>query len=215
MKVYSAKTLDEALELASKDMNVPVSEISYEIIEEKKGFFKKSIQISVFDSYDVVTHVEDYLRRLFTVIGIEVKIKTKLDDETVIIELNSPSNNSILIGRQGATLDAITNLVRQSTSQHFKKFIMIRVDISGYKAKRYTHLEQLAKAWGKSVLRTKEDLVLDPLPPDERRIVHQTLSTYKNLETKSAGEGRYKRLTIHYKGSRQNEEKVESNETEE
>jgi len=204
MKVYSAKTLDDALKLASKDSGIPANEISYEITEEKIGLFgkTKSVTISVFDMYDVVTFVEDYLNKVFITACLDVKIKTKLEDDAVCIELSSPKNNSLLIGRQGATLEAITTLVRQSASQHFKKFVTVRLDVSGYKAKRYAHLEHLAKIWGKNVLRNKEDLTLDPLPPDERRIVHQTLSTFNNLETKSIGEGRYKRLVITYIGSR-------------
>lgn len=204
MKVYSAKTLEDALEIASKDMNISVDEIAYEIVSEKKGLFgkSKSVQISVFDMYDVVTYAEDYLRKLFITMGLDVKIKTKLDDEVVSIELNCVENNSILIGRQGNTLEALTTLVRQSVNQHFKKYYLVRLDVSGYKQKRYRHLEYLAKMWGKNVLRTKEDLLLDPLPPDERRIVHQTLSKFRGIETKSTGEGRFKRLNIIYVGKK-------------
>ena len=202
MKVYSAKSLDEALELASKDAGTPVDQLTYEVVAEKLGLFKKvkSITISVFDMFDVVTYIEDYLAKLFSILGIEVKIKPKLEDDIVLVDINSAGHNSLLIGRQGNTLEALTSLVRQSTSQHFKKMVLVRLDVSGYKAKRYSHLTHLAKVWAKNVLRNKQDLVLDPLPPDERRIVHQTLGSYKNLSTKSLGEGRYKRLSIIYSG---------------
>lgn len=222
MKVYSAKTLEDALEIASKDMNIAADEIVYEIVSEKKGFFgkSKSVQISVFDMYDVVTYIEDYLRKLIGTIGLDVKIKSKLDDDIVSVEINCPENNSVLIGHQGNTLEAITTLVRQSASQHFKKHVIVRLDVSGYKQKRYRHLEHLAKVWGRNVIKTKEDLLLDPLPPDERRIVHQTLSTFHSIETKSVGEGKYKRLNIIYIGRKKQlteevEEEIEVTETEE
>ena len=204
MKIYSAKSLNEALELASKDCGLSVDQISYEVVEEKIGLFKKvkSITISVFDMFDVVTYVEDYLRKIFMIANVDVKIKTKLEEDVICVDLASVDHNSLLIGRQGNTLEAITTLVRQSASQHFKKLVLVRLDVSGYKAKRYAHLSHLAKVWAKNVLRTKEDLVLDPLPPDERRIIHQALGTYKNLTTKSNGDGRYKRLVIAYIGSK-------------
>ena len=211
MKEYSAKSLEEALELASKDSGLPVDQISYDVVNEKIGLFKKlkSITISVFDMFDVVTYVEDYLRKLFAIIGIEVKIKPKLEDDVVCIDLNSPQNNSLIIGRQGNTLEAITALARQSVSQYFKKMVMVRIDVSGYKAKRYNHLIHLAKVWGRNVLRSKETLVLDPLPPDERRVIHQALGDFKNITTKSLGEGRYKRLSIIYTGPVHNRSKAD------
>ena len=202
MKEYSAKSLEDALDLASKDLGIAPELINYEVTSEKLGLFKKikSITIAVFDMFDVVTYIEDYLARLFGVLGINARVKPKLEDDIIAVDINSEEHNSLLIGRQGNTLEALTTLVRQSTSQHFKKMILIRLDVSGYKAKRYSHLTHLAKIWAKNVLRSKQELVLDPLPPDERRIIHQTLGTYKNLSTKSVGEGRYKRLAITYTG---------------
>ena len=202
MKVYSAKTLQEAIDLAAKAANVEPDKIDYEVTEEKVGLFGKikSVTIQVFDTFDVVSYVENYARKLLDALDISAKIKVKLDDDTVVIEINSAHHNSALIGRQGATLEAFAALLRQAASQYFKKYVTIRLDICGYKAKRYETLERLAKIWGKNVLKTKHDLVLDPLPPDERRIVHQTLTEFKDLETKSLGEGRFKKLQIIYTG---------------
>ena len=72
------------------------------------------------------------------------------------------------------------------------------MDVNGYKDDRYAKVKSMAIRIAKTVQRTKVSALLDPMPNDERKIIHQTLSQMKNIRTESEGEGRNRRLRILY-----------------
>jgi spoIIIJ-associated protein len=105
-------------------------------------------------------------------------------------------NNAILIGKNGQTLTAINTVVRAAVNSSFKRRFNVMVDINNYKVDRYDKVMQIASRVARTVQRTKISATLDPMPNDERKVVHQFLSEMKNIRTESEGEGINRRLKI-------------------
>ncbi|MBR2067683.1 MAG: protein jag, partial [Solobacterium sp.] len=103
-----------------------------------------------------------------------------------------------LSGKGGDTLKAINTVVRNAASSEFKKRYEIMIDINGYKEDRYDKVIAMAKRIAKTVVRTKTNATLDPLPSDERKVIHQALSEMPNIRTESVGERSQRRLQIIY-----------------
>ncbi len=197
MKKYTTKTLEDALAQAEKDLNIPANDLSYKIVEEKAGLFSKKLVIEVYEVSDAIAFAEAYLVNAISKFGIDVKAKTEVKDEIIHITLDTP-RNPILIGKNGVTLQALNELVRLATSSKFKKRFRILLDINDYKDAKYDKVVAIAKRIAKDVVRNKQDVTLDPMPADERRMVHNALTGMPNIKTESVGEGQHRAISIRY-----------------
>lgn len=177
MTTYTAKTIEELLQLAAADKACEVEDINYTITEEKKGLLGigSSVTAEVFTMDDVKEFIFDYLGEFFT--GIELNIEVAIEErrDGFIINLNA-DNNAVLIGKMGKTLAAFNTVVRAAVNTAFKKRIDILVDINHYKEDRYAKLRGIAKRIAKQVQRSHVDVALDPMPNDERKVIHKTLN---------------------------------------
>lgn len=198
MKKYVAKTVDDAIELALKDNELETKEtLMYEVIEEKKGLFSKKAEIAVYDLADVIEYAQNYLVDVIAHFQIIATAKTTIKDDILHITLNT-DHNSILIGKNGRTLQALNEVTRLAVSTHFKRRFRILLDINEYKDEKYEKIVRIARRVAREVQKTKVDATLDAMPSDERRIVHNTLSKMSHIKTESTGEGRKRQITIKY-----------------
>ena len=197
MKTYEAKTLQDAINNACQDLGVTTEELNYEVIAESKGLFSKKVEIECYTTNMVQEFIESYVRRFLSDMEFEVETVSYLQDGRIYCNINT-SNNSILIGKAGVILRAINFIVKNAVSTQFKKRIEVSIDINGYKEERYKKVAAMAKRFGKQVYRTKADLKLDPMPADERKVMHQVISEMGHLKTESKGEGRNRYMTISY-----------------
>lgn len=197
MKVYSGKTKQDAINQACQDLGVTMEEISYEVISETKGLFSKKVEISCYTTPMIQEYIEEYVRRILTDMEFDVETVSYKQDGRIYCNINS-SNNSILIGKNGVILRAINFIVKNAVSNTFKKRIEVSIDINGYKEERYKKVSSMAKRFGKTVLRTKAEVKLDPMPADERKVMHQVISEMEHLKTESHGEGKDRYMTITY-----------------
>jgi len=197
MKQYTTKTLEDALAEAEKDLGIPAKDLSYQIIEEKIGLFSKKVVVEVYEMSDVVTFAQDYLVKAISLLGIEVKTTASLNDGIINVTLDT-TRNPILIGKNGKTLQALNELVRLATSSKFKRRYRILLDINDYKEGKYDKVISIAKRIARDVARTKIDVTLDPMPADERRVVHNALSGMPNIKTESVGEGHRRAICLRF-----------------
>ena len=195
MEIYTGKTVDEALTKAVEKTGTPMNELIYRDTGKTTGLFAKKVQIEVYDLADVIRYAEDYLLYATDALGIESSVKSKLDDDVIRITLDS-THNPILIGKNGVTLQALNELVKLATNNHFHKRFRILLDINGYKDSKYTKLERLARKTAKDVQKTKTTYTFDPMPADERRAIHNALNGWKNIKTESIGEGSHRQVQI-------------------
>lgn len=198
MKTYTAKTIDEAVELASQELGIPNEEVIFTIEEEKKAIFGKKATINVYELSDAIDFAESYVKGVLESLGIgDVTTKTSLEDDIIRIEINS-DHNPILIGKNGVTLQALNEITRLAVSGKFRRRFRILLDIGDYKDNKYSRVASIARRTAKEVQKTKVDVTLDPMPSDERRIVHNALANFSHIRTESSGEGHHRAVTIKY-----------------
>lgn len=197
MKTYKAKTVEDAVNSACQDLGVTIDQLNYEVILETKGLFSKKAEICCWTIPMVQEYIENLVRKVLTDMEFEVETISYVQDGRIFCNINT-SNNSILIGKAGVILRAINFIIKNAVSNTFKKRIEISIDINGYKEERYKKVASMARRFGKTVLRTKADLKLDPMPADERKVMHQEIAKMKHLKTESKGEGKNRYMTISY-----------------
>lgn len=197
-----AKSYDEALKLASQELQLAVDKITLEVIKEKKGLFGINNLITYKASANVslVTEGKQYLENVLSSMGIDVKMEIRnIVDENQIIFNIQTSENALLIGRGGKNLNALQNLLRLYLNQFTEDKILINLDIGGYHDNRKKQLEILATKTAKEVLRTGIPVKLADINSFERRIIHTKLSEWRDIETISEGEDKERVLIIKLK----------------
>ncbi|HVO69051.1 MAG TPA: RNA-binding cell elongation regulator Jag/EloR [Aggregatilineaceae bacterium] len=102
----------------------------------------------------------------------------------------------VLIGRRGETLTALQYITRLIASRELQRRINIVLDVEGYKSRREEMLRRLAKRMADQAVQTGRTVVLEPMPPYERRIVHLALRDHPEVTTESIGEGDHRKVTI-------------------
>jgi len=197
MKEFSAKTVEEAVASAASSLGVEAIHLVYEVKEEKKGLFKKSATIVVYEDEDAATYAETYLKSALGALGVEVETEAVMEEGIIKITIDSDAN-PILIGKGGKTLQALNEIAKFAVSTKFRKRYRILLDVGGYKEDKYERVAHIAKRTAKTVLRTHIDAALDPMTPDERRVVHNTLTGWEHIKTESSGEGADRAVTIKY-----------------
>jgi spoIIIJ-associated protein len=197
MKTFNAKTVEEAVELASKEFGLPIEQLNYQVTLEEKKLFSKKAEIVVYELSDVISFAEQYITTIMTDLKLDVSVKTELEDSVLKITLNT-SHNSVLIGKNGQTLQAINMMVRQAVGHKFKKHYRLLVDINQYKNDKYEKLIKMAIRLAKDVSRSKVKAVLEPMSSDERRVIHNALSKFNHVKTESIGQGHKRQIIITY-----------------
>ena len=117
------------------------------------------------------------------------------EDPPWILDIHG-SDLGILIGRRGDTLNALQYITRLIVSRELQQRANIVVDVEGYKARRESALRKLAQRMATKAKRQKRTITLDPMPPNERRIIHITLRADKDVTTESVGSGNQRKVTI-------------------
>lgn len=198
MKTYEGKTEEEVIQLACQDLGVTPDQLTYNIIEEKKSLFSKKVVIECYTQDMIREYLENFVRKTLTNMEFEVETVSYIQDGRIYCNANT-NNNSILIGKNGVILRALNFIAKNAINNEFKKRVEISIDINGYKESRYKKMTAMAKRIGKQVLRSKVDVKLDPLPADERKVIHQVIAEMdSHLKTESQGEGKNRFITISY-----------------
>ncbi len=199
MTNYTAKTIEEILDIAAEEKGVSKEELFYNITDEKKGLLGigNSVSADVFCMDDIKEFLFDYLGAFFTGIEQDIEVAIEETENGFIVNLNA-DNNAVLIGKAGKTLAAFNTVVRGAVNTEFKKRIDVLIDINHYKEERYAKLRSMAKRIAKQVQRSHVDAELDPMPNDERKVIHQTLNDWRNIRTESEGEGSRRHVCVRY-----------------
>ena len=159
--------------------------------------FSKKVVVEVYETSDIIDFAQAYLVKAISLLDIEVKTSANLNDGIINITLDT-SRNPTLIGKNGKTLQALNELVRLATSSKFKRRYRILLDINDYKEGKYDKVMSIARRIARDVVKTKLDVTLDPMPADERRVVHNALSGMPNIRTESVGEGHRRAICIRF-----------------
>lgn len=206
MEKYTGKSIEEVLQRLTEVKKCKQSDIVYHVVEEKKGILGigNSVTIEAYAPSDVKEFIFEYLGDFFIELNQEVSIEIFDEKDLYKVVLDS-ENNALIIGRNGQTLQAINTVLKGAVNSYFQGRFNILIDINNYKEDRYEKVKYIAQRVARGVSKTKIDAALDPMPNDERKVVHQYLSEFPNIKTESIGEGRFRHLVIKYSKNKNEE----------
>lgn len=199
-KIFEGKVMNDILIAAKNHFHQDQQQLVINVLEEKKGIFGLGahIKAEVSLNLDPIEEGKKYLLQLLKDLNLTGTVEVISNKQSVTFNVNS-DNNGIIIGREGKTLQGIQVLTSQVVNQYTNKHLKVLVDIGSYKENQNKKLEVLAKKTAKEVLQTKIDAKLDPMNAYDRRIIHNVLSDWKNIQTVSSGVDPNRYLTIKYK----------------
>lgn len=197
----SGKTIDEAVNEALMELGTTKENVEIEVINEGKrgilGLGSEDAKVRVKMELSPLQKAEKYVKSIMDSFGIEVALKGKYEDETVIIEIVGDSEEvGKVIGRRGDTLDALQYLTSLVVNKGEEKYIRVTIDTENYRGKREETLIKLARRMAGVVSRSRKSVTLEPMNPNERRIIHSALQEYRNVTTYSTGKDPHRCIVI-------------------
>lgn len=192
---YQAKTFEEAKTMALTELMEQQENLYIREIESSNKLFSKKSVIEVIKKEDVIEYIKELLKEITGFMGLKINLEVKKRDENVNFSIYS-DNNSILIGKNARTLDAITTIVKQAVYKELGTYYNFVLDVSEYKQKQQFFIEKAAKKTAKEVARTKIEAKLEPMNSYERRLVHNALTNFKGIYTESEGEEPHRCVVI-------------------
>ncbi len=200
----TAKNVDIAIEKALTKLAVPKEKVEIKIIDEgNKGIFgligNRDAIVEVFIKKTKADIAIEFLHEVTNSMGLSLKIEIieeDSDDEQVALNLIG-ENLGILIGHRGSTLDSLQYLTSLVANKDVTDgYVRIVLDAEGYRDRRRKTLFQLAKRLAEKARTTGRKVVLEPMPPHERRIIHLALQEEKDIKTYSEGNEPYRKVII-------------------
>ena len=197
----SGKTIDEAVNEALNELGTTRENVEIEVISEGKrgilGIGAEDAKVRVKMELTPLQKSEKYLKEVMESFGINVEIKGTYEDESVKVEIVGDSEEvGKVIGRRGDTLDALQYLTSLVVNKGEENYIRVTIDTENYRGKREETLIKLAKRTAGIVARTRKSITLEPMNPNERRIIHSALQEYRNVTTYSTGKDPHRCIVI-------------------
>jgi len=196
----SAKTIEEAIVGALKELKLERDEVEIEVLEEaSKGLFGilgvREAKVKVTEIIIPEKKAIRLLKQIFEYMKLEVEIRVVELDNYSKIDLTGP-DLGILIGRRGDTLDALQYYINLAANKNAEKRARFIIDVEGYRQRRQETLNRLALKLAEKAKRKGRNVVLEPMNPHERRVIHTALQNHKEVFTYSEGEEPYRKIII-------------------
>lgn len=117
------------------------------------------------------------------------------DQKVILVEING-DDLSILIGRHSETNNALQYISALIIGKELGQWLPVLIDVQGYRSRRECQLRQLARRMADQAIATGRRQVLEPMPANERRLIHLELRDHGEVTTESVGEGATRKVTI-------------------
>lgn len=195
---FKGKTVDEAIFAGLAELGLGIDQVDVEIVQEgSKGFLGigKSAIVRLSEKKTAGTKAESFLNGIFEKMGVPATATAIMTDEKLMVNLTGDSTG-VLIGRRGETLDALQYLTSLVVNRDLDEYKRVVLDTENYREKREETLVKLAKRIAGKVAKTGKRVVLEPMNPYERRVLHATLQDDDRVETISEGEEPYRRVIV-------------------
>lgn len=198
-----AATVEQAIEKAEAQLGLSRDQLKVEVIREGKsgilGVGSKEALIRVTPiippERNVVQTVTEVLDTLLRLLGVAGKVEVLSDDIPLALDIKG-DDLGILIGRRGQTLAALEYITKLTVAGQLKTWLPLSVDVAGYKKRRHDSLQKLALYLAEQVKSSRHAITMEPMPADERRIIHLTLADNPDVTTQSIGEGENRKVVI-------------------
>ena len=152
------------------------------VTEIKEKQHKETVKEKLEEAVDASDLVEAKAKELLEYIGLNLRVDVnKVHDRTYLVNLYG-EDNGIIIGKKGKTLNSFEYLLNSLLKEY-----RIEVDVEGFKEKRNQTLRELGKKMAEKALKTNKAVRLNPMPPRERKVIHEVVNKYPELDTFSEG----------------------------
>ncbi|WP_199616898.1 RNA-binding cell elongation regulator Jag/EloR [Paenibacillus alkalitolerans] len=207
-RVFTGKSVEEAVRRGLDQLGVTQDRVKITVLEQPKKALLgliggkdaevelEIIEIPIVDAADPVEQTIDYLADLLRAMGVDAQISHRTDDEGHAVLEVSGKELGIIIGRRGQTLDALQLLLNAHANRYSEDHIRIILDAEQFRERRKKTLEDLSLRLANQVVRTRKEVVLEPMTAQERRIIHFQLQNHPKVQTYSKGEEPNRRIVI-------------------
>jgi spoIIIJ-associated protein len=165
------------------------------------GRFKRDLETKEEEPFELMV-ARDTVNELLLKMKVHARVDARWGDTDedqrripILVEVRG-DDLSILIGRRAETLNALQYISSMIVNKELGKSVTLVIDVEGYRARREGQLRQLARRMAEQAVKTGRRQVLEPMPANERRIVHLELREYPEVTTESIGEEPRRKVTI-------------------
>lgn len=144
---------------------------------------------------DQADAAEDFLNGLLDVLDMDGEAQAEIEDDLILVDLDGP-DLGVLIGRHGATLDALQELTRAAVQHQTTSRARLVLDIGGYRERHREILERRARQVAAKVRKDRKPHPLEPMSAMDRKIVHNALAGFEGVMTSSEGEDAERHIVI-------------------
>jgi spoIIIJ-associated protein len=198
--VVAGKTIEEAVKNGLRQWDTTEDRVKVVVLEQpSRGLFgligSRDAKVELELLPDAVEEAIYFLQDVFKTMSLEVRIEKKADKDGIELHLFG-SDLGMLIGRRGQTLDALQYLVNIVANRYASSHVRIVLDAEHFRERRKKTLEDLAARLADRVIRTKKEVVLEPMSSHERKVIHAKLQEHPLVRTFSRGEEPNRRIVI-------------------
>lgn len=197
----NGRTQEEAVITGLRKLGIPREYVLVEpLAPGARGFLgfggqQARVRLNVTPAGERLIQGRGILEKILTLMGVQTQVHVEERLGVVHLEL-SGEHAGLLIGRHGQTLEALELVVGRILDREAGERTPVALDVEGYRERRHQQLEQMALGLAKQAKKTGEAVVLEPMAPADRRIIHLLLKGDEGVRTASVGDGRLRRLTI-------------------
>ncbi|OIJ21918.1 protein jag [Anaerobacillus alkalidiazotrophicus] len=196
----SGKTVDEAVQSAIAQLKTTRERVSIQVLEEpQKGFLgligTKPAVVEVEIKPDAAEEAIKFLQDVTANMGVTIEVEQRETKDGILFDLKG-AGLGVLIGKRGQTLDSLQYLVNLVANRYSEQYLRIVLDAENYRDRRKESLEQLAKRLGNKAVRTRKEVILEPMNALERKIIHTALQDIKGVKTYSEGVEPNRRIVV-------------------
>lgn len=196
----TGKSIEDAVKEGLAQLNAVEDQVEITIIEQpSKGLFgligTKEAKVELQLKHDAIQVATTFLDEIFGLMNVDITIE-KLEEEDSVRLNFIGSELGILIGRRGQTLDSLQYLVNIVANRNSDSHTRIILDAEDFRVRRKKTLQQLALRLANRVSKTGREVVLEPMSPLERKIIHSFLQEHPKVQTYSKGEEPNRRVVI-------------------
>jgi spoIIIJ-associated protein len=203
MSGYEAtgKTVDDAIEKALENLGIRRSNAEIEILDEpSQGILgligSKEARVKVFPMKTAAEYLKAYMEELLIMMNITGTVYVTEDEEKLAAEIEG-AEVGVLIGRRGRTLSDLQYLLNVIVRRQFSALNkMVVIDVENYRIRREKTLTQLARSVAKKVSAEGYEQALEPMNPQERRIIHLALQDFPGVTTYSSGQEPFRKVIV-------------------
>jgi spoIIIJ-associated protein len=199
----AAATVEQAMEKAEAQLGLSREQFEVEVIREGKsgilgvGGREALIRVTplTLPEKDAVKGVTEILNTLLGLLGVLSKVEVLSNELPLALDIKG-DDLGILIGRRGQTLASLEYITKLVVVGRLRAWIPLTVDVGGYKKRRRDSLQRLALYLAEQVKSRRRAITMEPMPADERRIIHLTLADDPDVTTHSIDEGEHRKVVI-------------------